>query len=179
MAIVPDTRDWTWVLERPCPECGFDTRAIGAGEVAALSREQGQVWERILTGRRDVRTRPSDDRWSVLEYGCHVRDVFRLADRRVGLMVDEVDPTFVNWDQDETAIADAYGTQDPAVVAVELRDAASTLANRLDSVDGDAWRRSGTRGDGARFTVESFARYVIHDPIHHVFDVDPGQRLTR
>lgn len=20
--IVPDTKDWTWVLERPCPECG-------------------------------------------------------------------------------------------------------------------------------------------------------------
>ena len=24
MAIIPDTKNWTWVLERPCPECGFD-----------------------------------------------------------------------------------------------------------------------------------------------------------
>ena len=22
--VPPDTKDWTWVLERPCPECGFD-----------------------------------------------------------------------------------------------------------------------------------------------------------
>ena len=27
-AITPDDKDWTWVLERPCPECGFDTRTI-------------------------------------------------------------------------------------------------------------------------------------------------------
>jgi hypothetical protein len=26
MTIVPDTKDWTWVLRRPCPECGFDTQ---------------------------------------------------------------------------------------------------------------------------------------------------------
>jgi hypothetical protein len=23
MTIIPDTKDWTWVLHRPCPECGF------------------------------------------------------------------------------------------------------------------------------------------------------------
>ena len=25
--IVPDTKDWTWVLDRPCEECGFDATA--------------------------------------------------------------------------------------------------------------------------------------------------------
>jgi hypothetical protein len=25
MTIIPDTKDWTWVLQRPCTECGFDT----------------------------------------------------------------------------------------------------------------------------------------------------------
>jgi hypothetical protein len=107
----------------------------------------------------------------VLEYTCHVRDVFRLADERVRLMVTEDHPTFTNWDQDATAVADHYDTQDPALVATEVRAAAEALASRLESVDREAWSRSGTRSDGARFTVESFARYVIHDPIHHVFDV--------
>jgi hypothetical protein len=27
------------------------------------------------------------------------------------------------------------------------------------------------RSDGAQFTVESFARYLVHDPLHHEFDV--------
>jgi hypothetical protein len=34
-----------------------------------------------------------------------------------------------------------------------------------------AWGRTGTRSDGARSTVESFARYFIHDPVHHLYDV--------
>jgi hypothetical protein len=38
-------------------------------------------------------------------------------------------------------------------------------------VSGDQWRRPGNRGDGSRFTVESFARYFIHDPVHHLYDV--------
>jgi len=35
MSIEPDTKDWTWVLERPCPECGFDATAIAVTELAA------------------------------------------------------------------------------------------------------------------------------------------------
>ncbi|WP_458689292.1 hypothetical protein [Nocardia tengchongensis] len=27
MPIVPDAKDWTWVLERTCAECGFDSMA--------------------------------------------------------------------------------------------------------------------------------------------------------
>ncbi|HEY5013683.1 MAG TPA: DinB family protein, partial [Acidimicrobiia bacterium] len=31
--ITPDTKDWTWVLERPCPECGFDASAFAREQV--------------------------------------------------------------------------------------------------------------------------------------------------
>ena len=30
MTIEPDTKDWTWVLDRPCPECGFPERLVPA-----------------------------------------------------------------------------------------------------------------------------------------------------
>jgi hypothetical protein len=33
------------------------------------------------------------------------------------------------------------------------------------------WERTGARSDGARFSVDSFARYLIHDPVHHLHDV--------
>jgi hypothetical protein len=35
--------------------------------------------------------------WSTLEYACHVRDVFRLYDRRLALMLDEDDATFARY----------------------------------------------------------------------------------
>jgi hypothetical protein len=49
--------------------------------------------------------------------------------------------------------------------------AARELAEAFAAVPDDAWQRTGTRSDGARFTVESFARYFIHDPVHHLYDV--------
>ena len=115
--------------------------------------------------------RPRPDRWSALEYGCHVRDVFRLYDYRLGLMLTEDDPLYPNWDQDETAIADDYASQDPAVVADELASAADAIAASFAALSGDQWQRPGRRSDGASFSVETFGRYFIHDPIHHLYDV--------
>ena len=170
MAITPDTKNWTWVLERPCPECGFQADSFAPEDVGRIIRENTAEWERILA-RADVLLRPRPDFWSPLEYGCHIRDVYRICAGRLDLMLTETDPTFANWDQDETALADAYDTQDPAVVAAELQAAATLIADRFDGVSGAEWARRGLRSDGAHFTVESFARYVIHDVTHHLVDV--------
>jgi uncharacterized protein (DUF924 family) len=110
--------------------------------------------------------------WSPLEYACHARDVFRIFDTRVGLMISEDGPHFANWDQDATAVEDRYDLQVPAVVADELFTAANALADRFDAVRGDQWDRAGFRSDGSAFTVDSLARYLMHDPVHHLWDVD-------
>ena len=165
-----DSKDWTWVLERPCPECGLDPRSIELPDVAGLVLANAAGWQDVLV-RPDVRRRPQPDVWSPLEYACHVRDVFVLFDRRLGLMLDEDDPLFANWDQDQTAVAERYHEQDPATVAVELQAAAEAVAASFAAVRPEQWDRRGRRSDGAVFTVESFGRYFIHDPIHHLDDV--------
>jgi hypothetical protein len=99
--IPPDTKDWTWVLERPCPECGFDASAFAREQVASMIRDTAAAWLTVLQ-RPTVARRPSD------------------------------------------------------------------------TVVGEQWARPGTRGDGAHFTIESFGRYLIHDPIHHLHDVEAG-----
>jgi hypothetical protein len=170
MPILPDTKDWTWVLERPCPECGYDAAAVDPGAVARLTRENASRWPSVLA-RPDVRERPNDSTWSALEYGAHVRDVFRITRTRLAQMRAEHDPVFANWDQDATAIDDRYDEQDPAVVATELVDAAEALAADLETVAPGEWDRPGRRSDGAIFTVASFARYVTHDWEHHIVDV--------
>lgn len=131
------------------------------------------MWRSIL-GRPEpeVRARPRPDVWSALEYGCHVRDVFVLFLERLDLMLTEDAPQYANWDQDITAAGSHYADQVPATVAYELAAAAGRLADRFDQVRGDAWQRTGHRSDGATFTVESFARYLLHDPVHHVWDVE-------
>jgi DinB superfamily len=128
------------------------------------------AWRRALAAP-DVAERPRPDKWSALEYACHVRDVFRLYDYRLGLMLTEDDPLYPNWDQDETAVRERYGEQDPATVTWQLSEAAQALAARFTAVSGDQWLRKGRRSDGASFTVETFGRYFIHDPVHHLYDV--------
>jgi hypothetical protein len=73
MPIDPDTKDWTWVLERRCDECGFDASTLRADVVAQVLRGNVIAWRPLLladdgTPRARVAERPSDDRWSSLEY---------------------------------------------------------------------------------------------------------------
>ena len=95
MTIVPDEKDWTWVLRRPCPECGLDTSSFAREEIPAMTRANAAAWRAPLAVA-DAADRPRPDRWSALEYGCHVRDVFRLYDYRLGLMLTEDDPLGVD-----------------------------------------------------------------------------------
>ena len=100
-----------------------------------------------------------------------MRDVFRKFDERLQLMLETEDPAFENWDQDATAIEDQYETQNPETVARELIDAGLSLATRFESVNQNQWIRRGFRSDGSVFTVSSIAKYLMHDPVHHLWDV--------
>ncbi|KUI31316.1 methyltransferase type 12 [Mycobacterium sp. IS-1742] len=169
--IEPDTKDWTWVLSRPCSECGFDASAVHHTEVGEVIRRDADEWIRRLEApRATVRTRPGV--WSALEYGCHVRDVHRIFNERVTQMLTQYEPLFANWDQDRTALEDDYAGQNPAVVAGELFDAAVTVADTYASVPEDGWSRRGLRSNGSEFTVASIAVYHVHDVVHHAWDVD-------
>lgn len=176
MPIIPDDKNWTWVLDQVCPDCGFDGPSVDLAQVADLVRANTTEWPALL-GEPLVGLRPTDDQWSALEYGCHVRDVFRLFDHRLERMLTEDGPRFANWDQDVTAIADEYDKQDPAVVTIDLVAAGNVLADRFEGITEDQWPRTGFRSDGAVFTVDSFARYLLHDPVHHLDDVRRGYEI--
>ena len=168
--IEPDTKDWTWVLERPCPECGFDAPDLDRGRVPGAIRDNATLWEVVL-GTEDAAVRPAPHLWSPLEYACHVRDVNRIFADRVRLMLAEDQPTFDSWDQDRAAVDDDYGSQDPGKVAEEVAEAAEAVAAAYESVSDGDWQRTGTRSNGHEFTVDSLARYHLHDLVHHAHDV--------
>ncbi|KZF00834.1 MULTISPECIES: DinB family protein [unclassified Rhodococcus (in: high G+C Gram-positive bacteria)] len=170
MPIDPDTKNWTWVLERACPDCGFDSSAVVYDDIPDLIRADVERWEAVLR-RNNVELRPDDSTWSALEYAAHVRDAHRIFRTRLALVLTEDDPEFANWDQDATALADDYNSQDPATVESELGDAARALADDFAAVPPENRHRTGRRSDGSNFSVESLAAYYIHDPIHHLWDV--------
>ncbi len=179
-----DTKNWTWVLERPCPECGYRAEAVDRDEIGAQMRANAAGFRSALSRGEMVGRRPpvpagSPSRWSAIEYACHVRDVYGLTEQRLTRMLKKKSPTFPDWDQDHAAIEGGYHTADPNKVSYELAAVAGRVADILDRVRGDKWDRTGTRSDGAPFTVESFARYMLHDVTHHLWDVEQGYQAIR
>jgi hypothetical protein len=170
MAIIPDSKNWTWVLDRPCTECGFDASALDYDAIPSLIRADVASWIELLN-RPESSSRPDDGTWSTLEYSAHVRDVHRIFLARLELVLTQDNPEFENWDQDATAVADNYAAQNPLVVGEELAAAAEAAARGFAAVPTELRQRAGLRSDGSRFTVETLARYYAHDPIHHLWDV--------
>ena len=168
--IEPDTKDWTWVLDRRCEQCGFDASSVPGRTVADALTVAVARW-RVVLAQPEARRRPDPGTWSALEYGAHVRDVCRVFDERLRLMLTEDDPLFDSWDQDQTALDDGYRDQAPDRVAEELAAAAAAFAMHLAAVPDDAWSRPGRRSDGSVFTVDTLSRYFLHDVLHHLHDV--------
>ena len=170
MPIIPDDKDWTWVVERPCPECGFDPAGVTPSTVADALPPLLPRWRSVLM-REDPSARPNDHTWSPLEYACHVRDVFSLFDRRLQLMLNDDDAQFDNWDQDQAAVDGDYSNADPHEVAAQLEAEGRRIAASFASVPAEQWGRTGTRSNGSVFTVLTFSRYFLHDVVHHLHDV--------
>jgi hypothetical protein len=169
-AITPDDKDWTWVLQQRCAECGFDPDNVTGPDVPALLGDAAARFAAVLL-RPDIRERPDPAAWSPLEYVCHVRDVNTVITQRAKTMLTEDDPTFQNWDQDVTAVVERYAEQDPVQVAIELADAAKLAAEVFADVGAAQWSRPGRRSNGSVFTVESLGQYFVHDLVHHLHDL--------
>ena len=170
MAITPDLKDWTWVLERPCPECGFDADSLTPHGVAERVDAALPRWDAVL-GRGDVCARPDESTWSPLEYACHVRDVFELFRARLGLMLAEDGARFDDWDQDATALEKDYARADPEVVRPQLAEQGARARDAFAAVPAEAFGRRGLRSNGSAFTVVTLSRYFLHDVEHHLHDV--------
>jgi hypothetical protein len=168
-----NSRDWTVVLQAPCGECGVDVGTIAAEDLAGHLSDSIDAWADLLIGPdavpADLITRPHPTTWSVVEYASHVADVMDLFQERIFLMVTEDNPTFESWDPDEAAIH--YANRSPEHAVSLLRGASNRLGDVFESMAPHLWERTGSRADGAAFTVLSLSRYFLHDDLHHLFDV--------
>lgn len=169
-AIVPDTKDWTWVLERRCPECDFEAGAVAGAAIPALVRGFAARWAEVLV-RPDVARRPAPAVWSPLEYACHVRDMVRLLGERVKSMRDQENPEFADWDGGAKAVQLAYWAADPGTTFEDLERSTRRTVAILESVPAEGWDRPGHRSDGKDFTIASLGQYIGHEMEHHLHDV--------
>jgi hypothetical protein len=157
-----------------CDECGFDydlSAAPGAGPAIVAGVAQFAV---VLGADRDSLVhRPRPDTWSVLEYGCHLRDVLLVQRERVLSARRNDRPEFEPMGRDERVEHDGYASQDPGAVARQLTDAAAMFGNVLDRLDAGAWERPVVYSYPARLerTLRWVAVHTVHEVQHHLLDV--------
>jgi hypothetical protein len=158
-----------------CAACGFDNEldeapsagpaiVAGVSQFVAVLREFGD----------DLRSRPSPEVWSPLEYGCHMRDVLLVQRERV-LAARRLDrPSFDPMGRDERVEHDGNAQQDPDVVTRQMSDAAAMFANDLARLDDDAgWERTVhyTYPVPSERSLRWVALHTVHEVRHHLFDV--------
>lgn len=172
------------MLERTCPECGFSAGQVSLGSIGDIARQSLPHWTEVLQ-RPHVAQRSKPSAWSDLEYSAHVRDVFAVMHKRLELMLGQDNPTFENWDQDATAIAENYAAQDPSTVRDQLEEHLERFAAAFDAVSDSQQSRTGLRSNGSHFTVLTLGQYALHDIAHHVWDTagsltgaDPSNSLS-
>ena len=64
MSIEPDTKDWTWVLERTCPDCGLTAGDLALSDLPDLLRRSTPLFGEALrrAAMRRVSPRPGSRR---------------------------------------------------------------------------------------------------------------------
>jgi hypothetical protein len=162
-----------------CEVCGFAWDEVPDAEVAPRIRAGADRLAGLLRTSPDVAsTRPTQDRWSMLEYGAHVRDVMLVLRDRfvVGVVTDN--PAFTPMYRDERVELGIYAGEVPVALATEIEVAATLLARILEALSPEQLERTcqyGYPGPSTR-TLRWMAAQAVHEVEHHLADV--GQNLT-
>jgi len=170
-----------------CDECGFEYAAVSPAEAAEKLQSFGRRYRAPLTRFLDgedgdslLRTRPSPDVWSALEYAAHARDAIRFNGYMARRTLAEDHPTMPAPNPDKTADDNDYNSQDPLTVADELAERAEKLASMVVSTPPDDWGRTAAveRREG-EFTALYFVRNAVHEGHHHLLDIGRVLRHVR
>ena len=168
----PDTKDWTWVTKRPCPDCGFDPAAVSAEALPGLILDASARFQRAVD-QRGAEQRPAPGTWSAIEYGRHVADVCEVMTARLGLILasDGAGAEFEDWDQDAAATDEEYWLSDANATRILIAERAEAAAKAWGEPEDEQWGWTGLRSNGSRFTALSLGHYFVHDLTHHLHDV--------
>lgn len=164
-----------------CEVCGFVWDEVPDEDVTLRIRNGTDLLSRLLRNTPDVAaTRPTAGRWSMVEYGAHVRDVMLVLRDRfvVGVVADS--PGFAPMYREERVDLGMYRREDPVALAAEIEIAAALLVRMLESLSPEQFDRTcqyGYPGPSTR-TLRWMAAQAVHEVEHHLADVEENLTLV-
>jgi len=157
-----------------CDVCGFRWGELTPEEIPErLFAAVDSFCAVILDARDRVALRPSPQRWSILEYGGHLRDVLISIRERIVTTAIVGDWTGQPIHREERIDLGLYAADTPAVVASELEVTSRLLARTFQAIPRDQLGREFTFStqSPSKVTILWAGAQAVHESEHHLSDV--------
>ncbi len=160
-----------------CPECGVDygtlhppfaintIKSFPRRFTEALAPAPGEDDEKV------IRTRPSPDVWSAIEYTAHVVDLMDEFASVIKQMFEENNPTIGFTDPDEKVVSAKWNELPKEPLLAQLKANCGALVAQAERVDGPGWSRTATFPWGERDLL-TMLQNAVHEGVHHLKDVE-------
>jgi hypothetical protein len=156
-----------------CDECAFDWDSVDRDAIITSIGSAGARYTDALApfDDREVRTRPTPEVWSALEYTAHTRDALDFYDERVRRVATEHRPQLEAFNFAEAVELRGYNDEVAFFSLEGLTAAADRFAARLHDLDDDAWERVGIGSEGDFRSLLVLALRGAHEVEHHLNDI--------
>lgn len=165
-----------------CEDCRVVYHDLSVdGAVQAIAQLPDQIRDAALAvPEPQCRQRPDPDTWSVVEYVCHIRDVYVTYTIRLHRTRTEPQPVLEPMFNDLRARRFRYNDRALGLVLDEVSAAAAGMRDEIRTLNPDDWRRTATRLPGETRTALWLIRQATHEGVHHLRDiVAVGRRIQR
>lgn len=160
--------------------CGFiwDDWSIPA-VITGLANVAQQLVAELQQAPVTANQRPTAEVWSIVEYGCHIRDVLYMLRDRITLALAEDTPTPKLAYFDVRVASGFYAQDTPEILAQELPLAAGLFSRTLAALSPAQLARSivHTWPQVTERQVSWIAAQALHECEHHLADIK-AQRLA-
>lgn len=127
----------------------------------------------LLRGVGDdaLRRRPAPGEWAIIEVVAHLADSDERSLARVRRMLAEQDPELPGYDEAELARSGRYVERDLATELDRFERVRGEHVALLESLDDDAWRRTGRHGEQGPMTVELYEAHGAGEDANHLAQI--------
>lgn len=163
-----------------CDGCGFEWDSVGLKDAVSGISDAVTEFVGVIEESGEMATvRPSPDRWSIVEYAGHLRDVFiSLRERLITASVVD-HPTGTPIFRDERVNLGFYALDSVDDAADELGFAAGLLSKTIATLPAGFEDRTMVYSPAVDFvaTLRWVAAQANHEAFHHLGDIRENVRL--
>lgn len=156
-----------------CDECDLSYAEISVGQAVEAIR---QLPDAVRSETRAVpdawrSTRPRPDTWSVIEYACHLCDVYVTSTVRLHRTRTEDQPVLEPMLNDLRARRFRYNERELPCVLEGLVGNVQGFCDEVAALSPGDLERTASRLPGETRTARWIVRQAMHEGVHHLRDI--------